>query len=97
MLLLKILGALLALGLGVWLGLPGRYDQSASEIGERLDQAGGRTRKAKRHFTPLAYFQRKLSTKPRTKGARFKLAQPGEASEEAKSGPFRLTAPGERD
>ena len=38
---LKILGALLALGLGVWLGLPGRYSQPIEEIEEAMERGGG--------------------------------------------------------
>ena len=38
---LKILGALLALGLGVWLGLPGRYSQPIEEIEEAMEDLTG--------------------------------------------------------
>ena len=33
---LKILGAIAALGLGIWLGLPGRYSQSVDEIEQTM-------------------------------------------------------------
>jgi hypothetical protein len=79
LLLLKILGGLLALGFGVWLGMPGRYEQTADELDQLMEKPGGRTRKVKRHFTPLAWFQRKAPPKRRPTGrARFHLSTPGE-------------------
>jgi hypothetical protein len=75
---LKILGGLLAVGVGVWLGLPGRYEQSAEELDQLMDKPG-RTRKVKRHFTPLAWFQRKAPPKKRPSArAPFRLSTPGE-------------------
>lgn len=78
MLLVKILGAVLAVALGVWLGLPGRYDPDMDELERNMLLGTGRTRKVKRHFTPLAWLQRKLS--PRSGEAarrrRFKLERP---------------------
>ena len=53
---LKVLGGVLALGLGVYLGLAGRYRPDFEEIDEALGP-GGRTRKAKRVFTPLAWLR----------------------------------------
>lgn len=61
MLLLKILGAVVAVAVGVWLGLPGRYNQDLDELERQMALGVGRTRKVKRHFTPLAWIQRKLS------------------------------------
>ena len=63
MLTLKILGAVLALGIGIWLGLPGRYTQTEEEIERTMESGLGRTRKVKRHFTPLAWFKRKASAR----------------------------------
>lgn len=63
MLALKIVLALAAVGLGVWLGLPGRYQQDLDEIEKNLLTGTGRTRKVKRHFTPLAWIQRQLSAR----------------------------------
>lgn len=57
---LEILGALLALALGVWLGLPGRYSQSVDDIEEMMAQGGGQRRKTRRVVTPLAWLQRRL-------------------------------------
>lgn len=58
--LVKIVIGLAALGLGVWLGLPGKYDQSLEDIERNMEQGASQSRKAKRHFTPLAWAQRKL-------------------------------------
>jgi hypothetical protein len=62
MLFLKILGALAALALGVWLGLPGRYERDShyEDIERAMDSPEGRSKKVKRAFTPLAWVQRKM-------------------------------------
>ena len=62
-LILKILGAVVALALGVWLGLPGRYEPDLDEIERTMESGVGRTRKVKKRFTPLAWVQRKLSAR----------------------------------
>lgn len=79
MLALKIVIALAAVGVGIWLGLPGRYEQSLEEV-ERNMVIGGRTRKVKRHFTPLAWLQRKLSARGSSPQRRrgFSLEHPDE-------------------
>lgn len=80
MLALKIFGALAAVAVGVWLGLPGRYDQSLEDVERNMVLGTGKTRKVKRHFTPLAWLQRKLSPRgssaPRRRG--FQLEHPDE-------------------
>ena len=60
---LKILGGLVALGVGIWYGLPGRYEQSLDDVEDRMLQGGGETRKVKRHFTPLAWVHRQLNAR----------------------------------
>ena len=80
---LKIAGALLALALGVWLGMPGRYTQSVDDIEQVMASGGGRRRKVKRRFTPLAWLQRN----PSASRAR------GRKSERGRSGGFRLESP----
>lgn len=62
-LILKILVAVAALALGVWLGLPGRYQPDLEEIERTMECGVGRTRKVKRRFTPLAWVQRKLNAR----------------------------------
>ncbi len=60
---LKIGGALLALGVGVWLGRPGRYTQTVDDIAQIMASGGARRRKVKRRFTPLAWMQRNISAR----------------------------------
>ncbi len=56
MLFLKILGGVLALALGVYLGTSGRYRPDPEDI-DRVLEGGGRTRRTKRHFTPLGWLR----------------------------------------
>ena len=58
MLFLKILGAIAALALGIYLGLPGRFRQTPEEIEQSLGVRRA-SRKAKRHFTPLDWIRPK--------------------------------------
>jgi len=79
MLTLKILGAIAALAVGVWLGLPGRFDQTPEEIERTMALGTGRRRKVKRHFTPFAWLNRKISLRrdpPRRRGGGFNLESP---------------------
>ena len=77
---LLILG-IVGLVVGIWLGLPGRYEQTPDDIERLMARGGGtRRRRAKREISPLAWLQRKLSAsgKPpqptRRKG--FRLESP---------------------
>ena len=79
---LKIIGAVLAVALGVWLGLPGRYDQTPEDIERQMSWRTGHSYRVKRHFTPLAWVQRKLS-------ARGQRIRPRQA--------FRMESPEERE
>ena len=83
---LKIGGALFALALGIWLGMPGRYTQSIDDIEQVMASGGARRRKVKRRFTPLAWLQRN----PSARGARHRK------SEGRRSGGFRLESPEDR-
>ncbi|MEJ2203465.1 MAG: hypothetical protein P8170_05105 [Gemmatimonadota bacterium] len=65
MLALKILGAVLALAVGIWLGMPARYSQTTDDLERTMDSGLGRTRKVKRHFTPFAWMQRKAPVRSR--------------------------------
>ncbi len=103
MLVLKILGAVAALALGIWLGMPGRYDRRYDEIERALETPGDRPRKVKRHFTPLAWVQRKIDvgtgggrSRSRGGGGRsgFKLDRPGqERPRSGGGGAFKLQPP----
>jgi hypothetical protein len=78
---LEIVGALLALAVGVWLGMPGRYDQSADDIEQIMASGTTRRRKTKRAFTPMAWVQRQVgSSRTHRRGGRqrgnFKLDTP---------------------
>jgi hypothetical protein len=56
---LYIVTGVVALGLGIYLGLPGRYDQSLEEIDKRLDEEGEHA-KAERKNTVITILQRKV-------------------------------------
>lgn len=58
MLMLKILGAVVALLLGVWLGLPGRYERDLREIDQVMERGGRDRKKVKRLRTPLDWFRK---------------------------------------
>lgn len=60
---LMVAGALIALGYGIWLGLPGRFSQSADDIEKVMAAGGARRRKTKRVFTPMAWLQRKVDAR----------------------------------
>ncbi len=55
-----------ALGLGIWLGLPRRYDQPLDEIERRLEEEG-QHQQVKRHRTVLGLLQRKLEPGSRSR------------------------------
>jgi hypothetical protein len=78
---LMVLGALAALALGIWLGLPGRYSQTHEEIDQIMEAGGGRRRRTKRTFTPLAWMQRRADARSSARrggrgGSGFKLESP---------------------
>ncbi|MDX1645523.1 MAG: hypothetical protein R3304_00155 [Longimicrobiales bacterium] len=83
---LLILTGVLGLALGIWLGLPGRYTQTPDEIDRIMEAGGGRRRKTKRVFTPMAWIQRNVSSsgpsrerrKSRGRRSGFKLESPEE-------------------
>ncbi len=78
---LKILGGVLALALGIYLGL-GEFRQTPEEIEARLGT--GRRRKAKRHFIWLNYLKAdKRASERRAVRHRFRTAaaKPSETKE----------------
>ena len=80
---LKILGGLLALGLGLYLGGAGRYRPDHDEI-EKALLSEGSSKRAKRHFTLLGGWLRQMEERGshyrrRTRGVsgrRFNLSAP---------------------
>jgi hypothetical protein len=79
---LKILGGLLALGIGLYLGGAGQYRPDHDEIDKALD-GQGYTRKTKRHFTLFGWLrhtsERSSHVRRRSRGAssgRFNLISP---------------------
>jgi hypothetical protein len=89
---LKILGGLLALGLGVYWGWPGQYRPDPEELDQALGP-GGRTRKVKRSFTPLSWLrgmqERPSHSRRRSASRRFSLVEPDPPKKE-KSDKIRL-------
>jgi hypothetical protein len=57
LLFLKIVGGLIALAIGFYWGLSGRYRQTPEEVDQAL-RLRLRSRKAKRHFTPLGWMRK---------------------------------------
>ena len=76
---LKILGGVAALALGIWLGLPGRYQRDEDEIARLLGRPGGTRRRVKRSFTPLDWLRNDRRGSDRRRDAsrrRFRTAAP---------------------
>ena len=84
-----VVTALVGLGIGIWLGMPGRYTQSADEIEKVMDAGGGRRRRVKRVFTPMAWMQRNVSSKS--------TPSRGRRQSRGARGGFRLESPDERE
>ncbi len=81
---LLVLG-ILGLAVGIWFGLPGRYQQTSDDIERLMERGGGtRRRRQKREISPLAWIQRKLSAS-------------GRPPKPTRRRGFRLEAPEERD
>ena len=59
MLWLKILGGIVALVFGLWLGSAGAYRQRPEEIDRVMERGGGRRYRVKRRFVALDYLRPK--------------------------------------
>ena len=59
MLWLKILGGIVALVFGLWLGSAGAYRHRPEEIDEVLERGGGRRHQVRRRFVAVDYLMRK--------------------------------------
>lgn len=80
---IKILGALAALALGLWLGLPGRYTQTPDELDEAMRRGGARRNQVRRHFTPLDWLRKEQRGSVRRRQRRyFETATPENDPEE---------------
>lgn len=82
--LLKILIGLAAVGIGVWLGLPGKYEQTPEDIARLMERGGSRRNQVKRVFTPLDWLRkdRKGSDRRREmEQRRFRTAAPKKKSD----------------
>ncbi len=75
---LKILGAIAALLVGIWWGRAGSYTRTIADVDEALDKGNPRNY-TKRHFTPLDLLRKKSRASDR--GASFKLKDPGAVPE----------------
>lgn len=77
MLLLKILLGVVAVGVGFWLGLPGRYEQTPDEIEKAMDRGGAKRNQVKKVFTPLDWMRKERRGSERRRQRRhFRTAAP---------------------
>lgn len=75
--LVKVVLGVLALALGIWLGLPGRYEQTHQELDEAMRRPGGRPNKARRHFMVLDWLRNERRGSERRRQRRhFRTAAP---------------------
>lgn len=88
MLILKIVGGVVALLVGIWLGLPGRYDPSEEELDRALSNPRARSKLTKRHFTPLDWFRKETrgSERRMDQGRRFRTAAPKTRKDDQREG-----------
>ena len=82
MLFLKILGAVLALAIGLYFGSSGGYRHDEDELDKALDE-DGYSRRVKTHFTPLGWLR---NTQERSSHVRRRARG-------TSSGLFNLAAP----
>lgn len=72
-----ILGGILALALGIWLGRPGRYTQTPDDVEKAMERGGARRNSVKRHFTPLDWLRKEPKGSDRRRQRRpFRTAAP---------------------
>ncbi len=75
--LIKIILGVLALALGIWLGLPGRYTQTTDDLNRAMERGGARRNTVKRHFTPLDWFRKEeRGSERRRQRHHFRTAAP---------------------
>ena len=86
MLLLKVAGAVIALIIGVWLGLPGQDQPTAEDIDKILDQPGRKRRTVRRVRTPLDWFRRSKRSPDRLSRHHFRLTAPDQREGQREDG-----------
>ena len=77
MIALLVLGGVIALGVGIYLGLPGEYQVNRDELDKALSKTHSKHNKVQRRFTPLDYlFRNKRESSLRNKErGRFKTVK----------------------
>ena len=68
---IKILLAIAALALGVWLGLTGRYTQTPEELDDAMRRGGARRNQVRRYFTPLDWLRKEQRGSVRRRQRRY--------------------------
>jgi len=69
----------LAVALGLWMGLPGHYSQPPEDIDDVMERGGNaRRRRAKRSLSPLAWLQRQPSVRSSRRGRGFNVEGPND-------------------
>jgi len=58
-----IITGLVSLGIGIWLGMPGRYSQTLDDIDTATESGGARRKLKKRQVNPLAWMHRKAGVR----------------------------------
>ncbi|MEM7417675.1 MAG: hypothetical protein AAF389_19460 [Gemmatimonadota bacterium] len=84
-----ILTGLVGLGIGIWLGMPGRYTQTPEDIDRAMEGPSTRRSLKKRQINPLAWLQRNASAKGTPSRGRRR-------SRSARKG-FSIESPEDRD
>ncbi|MDE0899730.1 MAG: hypothetical protein OSA81_11985 [Longimicrobiales bacterium] len=80
-----VVTAVAGIGIGIWLGMPGRYSQTVDELEQSMATGGKRRALKKRNVNPLAWMHRNASAKntpsrerrvARGRRSRFSLESP---------------------
>ncbi|MGY8778551.1 MAG: hypothetical protein ACKVIN_10550 [Longimicrobiales bacterium] len=58
-----VVTALAGIGIGIWLGMPGRYSQTVDDLERSIETGGKRRALKKRNVNPLAWMHRNASAK----------------------------------
>ena len=90
---LQIIFGALAVALGIYLGLPGRYDRSQEEVERALSEGRHRRHWTKRHFTPLDLLRKDKKGSERRRGVRrpFQTVAPKRKDDEEEDRPPQVS------